>query len=146
MIYRYLIPEIPRSKKNSQQICINRKTGRRFVRQSDQYNDFETAASYYLQPKPKKPIDYPVTVKCTFWMPTRRKVDKSNLEAAVHDILVKYGILDDDNRDVLASTDGSRVYYDKTNPRVEIEISPLQEEYEVWKKEHKERRRRKCGA
>lgn len=134
MIYRYLIPEIPRSKKNSQQICINRKTGRRFVRQSDQYNDFETAASYYLQPKPKKPIDYPVTVKCTFWMPTRRKVDKSNLEAAVHDILVKYGILDDDNRDVLASTDGSRVYYDKTNPRVEIEISPLQEEYEVWTK------------
>ena len=134
MTYRYLIPEIPRSKKNSQQICINRKTGRRFVRQSDQYNDFETAASYYLQPKPKKPIDYPVTVKCTFWMPTRRKVDKSNLEAAVHDILVKYGVLDDDNRDVLASTDGSRVYYDKTNPRVEIEISPLQEEYEVWGK------------
>lgn len=134
MTYRYLIPEIPRSKKNSQQICINRKTGRRFVRQSDQYNDFETAASYYLQPKPKKPIDYPVTVKCTFWMPTRRKVDKSNLEAAIHDILVKYGILDDDNRDVLASTDGSRVYYDKTNPRVEIEISPLQEEYEVWTK------------
>lgn len=134
MIYRYLIPEIPRSKKNSQQICINRKTGRRFVRQSDQYNDFETAASYYLQPKPKKPIDYPVTVKCTFWMPTRRKVDKSNLEAAIHDILVKYGVLDDDNRDVLASTDGSRVYYDKTNPRVEIEISPLQEEYEVWTK------------
>ena len=134
MTYRYFIPEIPRSKKNSQQICINRKTGRRFVRQSDQYNDFETAASYYLQPKPKKPIDYPVTVKCTFWMPTRRKVDKSNLEAAIHDILVKYGILDDDNRDVLASTDGSRVYYDKTNPRVEIEISPLQEEYEVWTK------------
>lgn len=134
MIYRYFIPEIPRSKKNSQQICINRKTGRRFVRQSEQYNDFETAASYYLQPKPKKPIDYPVTVKCTFWMPTRRKVDKSNLEAAVHDILVKYGVLDDDNRDVLASTDGSRVYYDKTNPRVEIEISPLQEEYEVWTK------------
>ena len=146
MTYRYFIPEIPRSKKNSQQICINRKTGRRFVRQSDQYNDFETAASYYLQPKPKKPIDYPVTVKCTFWMPTRQKVDKSNLEAAIHDILVKYGILDDDDRDVLASTDGSRVYYDKTNPRVEIEISPLQEEYEVWKKEHKERRRRKCGA
>lgn len=134
MKYRYLIPEIPRSKKNSQQICINRKTGRRFVRQSDQYNDFETAASYYLQPKPKKPIDYPVTVRCIFYMPTRRKVDKSNLEAAVHDILVKYGVLDDDNRDVLASTDGSRVYYDKTNPRVEIEISPLQEEYEVWTK------------
>ena len=146
MKYHYTIPTAPVSKKNSQRIVTNHKTGKPFIIQSAKYEDYEATASYFLQPKPKKPIDYPVTVKCTFWMPTRRKVDKSNLEAAIHDILVKYGILDDDNRDVLASTDGSRVYYDKTNPRVEIEISPLQEEYEVWKKEHKERRRRKCGA
>ena len=134
MTYKYLIPEIPRSKKNSQQICVNRKTGRRFVRQSEQYNDFETASAYFLQPKPKKPIDSPVTVRCIFYMPTRRRVDKSNLEAAIHDILTKYDIIEDDNRDIVASTDGSRVYYDKENPRVEIEISPLKEEYEVWKK------------
>lgn len=134
MTYKYLIPEIPRSKKNSQQICVNRKTGRRFVRQSEQYNDFETASAYFLQPKPKKPIDYPVTVRCLFYMPTRRRVDKSNLEAAIHDILTKYDIIADDNRDIVASTDGSRVYYDKENPRVEIEISPLKEEYEQWTK------------
>ena len=138
MTYHFLIPGNPVSKKNSQRIATNRKTGKPFILQSKNYNDFETAASYFLQPKPKKPIEYPVTVKCTFYMKTRRKVDKSNLEAAIHDILVKYGILDDDNRDVLASTDGSRVYYDKNNPRVEIEISQLQEEYEVWAKSKKE--------
>ena len=131
-IYRYLIPEIPRTKKNSQQILFNKRTGKPFIKQSEQYNEFETAASYFLQPKPRKPIDYPVTVKCTFYMPTRRKVDKANLEAAIHDILVKYKILADDNRDVLASTDGSRVYYDKENPRAEIEIAQLKEEYEQW--------------
>lgn len=102
--------------------------------QSKNYNDFETAASYFLQPRPKTPIDYPVTVKCVFYMRTRRKVDKSNLEAAIHDILTKYGIIADDNRDIVASTDGSRVYYDKANPHVEIDISPLKEEYEVWTK------------
>lgn len=130
---RYLIPGPPISKKNSPRIATNRKTGKPFILPSKNYIDFEAAASYFLQPKPPKPIDYPVTVRCIFYMPTHRKVDKSNLEAAIHDILVKFGILEDDNRDIVASTDGSRVYYDKTNPRVEIEISPLQEEYEVWK-------------
>ena len=130
---RYLIPLDPRTKKNSMTIAYNRKTNKPFIKQSEKYDDFEIAASYFLRPKPPKPIDYPVTVRCIFYMKTRRKVDKSNLEAAIHDILVKFGILADDNRDIVASTDGSRVYYDKNNPRVEIEISRLDEEYEVWK-------------
>lgn len=134
MIYRYVIPHEPRTKKNSLKIAYNRRTGKPFVRQSEQYSEFEDAAAYYLLPRPPSPIDYPVTVKCVFYMKTRRKVDKSNLEAAVHDILVDCLILTDDNRDIIASTDGSRVYYDKENPRVEIEISPLKENYEQWKR------------
>lgn len=134
MTYKYIIPSSPVSKKNSQRIATNRKTGKPFILQSQKYNEFEATASYFLQPKPKKPIDYPVTVRCIFYMPTRRRVDKSNLEAAIHDILTKYDIIEDDNRDIVASTDGSRVYYDKENPRVEIEISPLKEEYEQWTK------------
>ena len=135
MRYKYLIPLDPRTKKNSMAIAYNRKTGRPFIKQSERYDDFEIAASYFLKPKPKNPIDYPVTVRCVFYMKTRRKVDKSNLEASIHDILTKYGIIADDNRDIVASTDGSRVYYDKENPRVEIQITPLEEEYEVWKKQ-----------
>jgi Holliday junction resolvase RusA-like endonuclease len=67
-------------------------------------------------------------------MPTRRKVDTANLNAAIHDILVKYGVLADDNRDVIASTDGTRTYYDKANPRAEVVIAPFTEEYEQWQK------------
>lgn len=131
MTYNYLIPCAPVSKKNSQRIVTNRVTGKPFIIQSQQYEDFEATASYFLRPKPN--IDYPVTVTCLFYMPTHRKVDKSNLEAAVHDVLVKFNVLEDDNRDIIASTDGSRVFYDKENPRIEITITPYEGEYEVWK-------------
>ena len=132
--YKYLIPLAPVTKKNSQQICVNRRTGKPFVSQSKQYRAYEEQAKYFLIPKPPEPIDYPVTVKCVYYMPTRRKVDTANLNAAIHDILVKHGILADDNRDIIASTDGTRTYYSKTNPRAEVEISPYSEEYEQWKK------------
>lgn len=132
-VVTYIIPTAPASKKNSQRIVTNSKTGKPFILQSQKYEDYEAYASYFLRPKPEKPIDYPVTVRCIFYMPTHRRVDKSNLEAAAHDVLVKYGILADDNRDIIASTDGSRVFYDKQNPRTEITIEPFEEEYEIWK-------------
>lgn len=135
MTYKYLIPIAPVTKKNSQQIYINRKTNKPFVSQSKQYRAYEEQAAYYLTPKPPTPINYPVTVKCVYYMPTKRKVDTANLNAAIHDILVKYGVLADDNRDVIASTDGTRTYYSKTNPRAEVEISPYKGEYEQWKKQ-----------
>lgn len=133
--YKYLIPIAPVTKKNSPQIFTNRKTGKPFVAPSKPYKAYEEQAAYYLTPKPPAPIDYPVTVKCVYYMPTKRKVDTANLNAAIHDILVKYGILADDNRDIIASTDGTRTYYSKTNPRAEVEISPYKGEYEQWKKQ-----------
>lgn len=132
--YRYVINMPPVTKKNSQQIMVNSATGKLFVGQSKQYREYEEAAGYFLYPKPPAPISSPVTVRCLFYTKARRRVDKANLEAAVHDILVKYGILADDNRDIVASTDGSRVYYDKDRPRVEITITPFSEAYEQWQK------------
>lgn len=74
-------------------------------------------------PKVAEPIDYPVNVKAVFYMQTKRKVDLTNLHEALHDILVKYGVLEDDNFKIIQSTDGSRVSYDKWNPRTEVEIT-----------------------
>ena len=130
--YSYMIPGPPITKKNSQQICRGRG-GRPFIKQSRKYIDYEVTASYFLSPKPHDPIDYPVEISCVYYMPTKRRVDLSNLLAATHDVLVKYFILADDNRDIVASVDGSRVRYDKDNPRVEIRISPLEEDYAQWK-------------
>ena len=82
----------------------------------------------------KKKIDKPINLKCVYYMPTRRRVDLTNLNEAVHDILVDSNVLADDNRDVIASTDGCRVFYDKLNPRVEITISDYDGDYEQWSK------------
>lgn len=75
-------------------------------------------------------------MKAVYYMPTRRRVDKTNLESALLDVLVKHGLLADDNRDVVASTDGSRVMYDKYNPRTEVTITLLGKDYPIWKKEY----------
>ena len=59
-------------------------------------------------------------------MPTRRRVDLTNLMEAAHDVLVAAGILADDNNTIIVSVDGSRVLYDKANPRTEIFIEELE--------------------
>jgi len=118
----------PRTKKNSQRIIIAH--GRPMIIPSQLYKDYEKECGYFL-PKLDKPIDYPINLKCLFYMPSRRKVDLCNLQEAVCDMLVHHGILLDDNRNIVASQDGSRVYYDKENPRTEIEISSL-DDYKQW--------------
>lgn len=124
----------PRSKKNSQQIFMNKRTNRPFITQSAQYKEYEEEAMQFI-PKGIK-IDEPCNVKCLFYMPTKRKCDLTNLEAAIHDIMVKAGLLADDNRDIVAGTDGSRVYHDKTAPRTEVTITPI-ENYKRWKEANK---------
>ena len=133
----YTIPLPPVTKKNHAQVvhtgqkcpvCRRGKNVR--LLPSKQYREYEEAALWCLQRK--EPIDTPVNVKCLFFMPTKRKVDKSNLEEACHDLLVVAGVLADDNRDIIASTDGSRVLYDKNNPRTEIYITDYKGAYEQW--------------
>lgn len=128
---KIVINEPPRSKKNSMQIV---RLGSRYsLIPSKQYREYEKACAKYFYGWAAEPISYPCEVKCTFYVPTRRKVDLCNLLEAAHDVLVKYGVLADDNRDIVCSVDGSRVYYSKQNPRTEIEITQYKGEYETWK-------------
>lgn len=124
----YTIPIAPITKKNHQQILTNKKTGRPFVMPSKQFSEYQDKALWFLKPTPATPISDRVSVKCLFYLPTRRKTDLTNLEEAIDDILVKAGILEDDNYTVLYSHDGSRVFYDKENPRTEIVIEKIIEE------------------
>ncbi len=130
-ITSFTIPLEPRTKKNSQMIFYNHKRGRSFISQSPQYRGYEEKAMWYV---PRGMTIYePVNVKCLFYMSTKKRVDVTNLEAAIHDIMVKAGLLADDNRDIVASTDGTRCYYDKDHPRTEVYIT-AEENYEQWKK------------
>ena len=129
---KIVIPLPPKTKKNSQQILVNKATGRAFIAQGAKYKAYEKACAVFM-PKLKAPISEPVNVCCIFYRDSRRRVDLSNLQAAVNDILVKYGVLADDNRNVIYAQDGSRVFYSKENPRTEITIEPITEDIERWK-------------
>lgn len=118
----YIIRLEPVTKKNSQRIVINSRTKRPMVLPSAKYKAYESAAGYYLQ-HDHEPIDEPVNVKCLYYMPTRRRVDLVNLQEATLDVLVKWKVLADDNSKIVVSMDGSRVLYDKEEPRTEICIT-----------------------
>lgn len=121
-IVKFTIPIQPITKKNSQRIA---KRGRRnIILPSEAYEQYEKDCGYFIKP-PKSPIAEPINVKATYYMGTRRKVDLANLHNALHDVLVKYRVVEDDNSRIIVSTDGSRVDYDKENPRTEVEITYL---------------------
>lgn len=113
----------PVTKKNSQRIV---KAGDRLlIIQSPQYTRYERDALLQIR-RPRDPITGPVNVACVYYMQTRRRVDLVNLLEATLDVLVKAGVLADDNARIVAGHDGSRVDYDKARPRVEIEITEVE--------------------
>lgn len=122
---KYVIKLPPITKKNSQQILMNPKTKRPFIMPSKKYKEYEAQAGWFLKPRPPRPISCVLNVKCLFYMPTRRRVDLTNLLEAVDDILVHVGIIEDDHYGIIAAHDGSRVLYDKDNPRTEIYITKM---------------------
>lgn len=113
----------PVTKKNSMQIVGNDKRPKPIP--SAQYLRYERDAGWFLKPLA---IAEPVNIRAIYFMPARRKVDITNLESALMDVLVKYGVIADDNCRVVVSTDGSRVMYDKENPRTEVTITKSKEE------------------
>lgn len=113
----------PVTKKNSGRIVY--AGGRPRVLPSKAYTEYERGCLKQIT-SPPEPISRPVCVRCVYYMPTRRRVDMVNLIEASMDILVKAGVLADDHSGIAASHDGSRVLYDKQNPRAEITITPFE--------------------
>lgn len=124
---KIIIPTNPRSKKNSQEIVFNKKTGKRMVIQNKKYTDFERECKKYIPVLREPPIAYKVNLKCKFYVCDARRRDIANYLEAIQDILVKYGLLADDNYNIIASIDGCSMEIDRENPRVEIEIKKLDE-------------------
>ena len=68
------------------------------------------------------PIDDLVRITCHYYRDSHRKIDGTNLESAMADILVKAGVIADDDIKHMHNSDGRRVFYDKENARTEIFI------------------------
>lgn len=137
LILSYTIELDTRTKKNHMTIAGTGpkcpkcgKKARQFVRQGRANTEYSMQAAHFLMPRPKKPLEGPVHLVYKVYTQTKRVVDDLNLYASLDDILVKEGILKDDNRNIIRSRDGSRVYYDKERPRAEIYIYNFEEEEE----------------
>lgn len=115
----------PVTKKNGQMIIKNKKTGQPMIIQKKTYRAYEKDCLKQITGKHKLNISYPVNVKAIYYMPDRRRVDLTNLLEATDDILVRAGVLADDNASIIKGHDGCRVFVDRDRPRVEIEIIPI---------------------
>lgn len=124
VLLKFTIPLRPITKKNNGRI-IN-KDGRHRVIPSEVYEKYETNCGWFIK-KLDKPIDCKINIRAIYYMPGKYKVDITNLHNALHDILVHYGVIKDDNCKIVLGTDGSRVKVDKTNPRTEVTITTLDE-------------------
>ena len=132
LVFRnFVIPVVPRTKKNSQQVFV--RNGRIINIPSKLYKKFEEECLKVIPSKYKKNINYPINIKAIFYTESKRRIDLTNLLEALDDMLVKAKVIEDDCRDIVIGHDGSRVYWDKQNPRIEVEIIKI-EDYERWKK------------
>lgn len=122
MPLKIVIDGNPVTKKNHSNVVMIK--GRPIVLPSKPYVAYEKHCKQFI-PELSNPIDYPIRLKCIYYMETRRKCDITNLLQATCDILVKYKVLSDDNYSIVSSVDGTRVYYNKENPRCEIYIEKL---------------------
>lgn len=134
---RYTINGEARTKKNHMMIAGTgvrcptcRKFGKQYIRQGKAHDEYTEAARWQIRPRPPRPIECPVNIKCLFYMKTRRRVDALNLLATIDDLLVECGVLKDDNSSIVVGHDGSRVLHDPDNPRTEIYITRIREEVE----------------
>jgi len=125
--FEFVVPLPPVTKKNSQQII--KIGGRPMIIPSKQYKQYEKDCYPFFKGLNDEdfPIDYAVNIECRFYMPTRRRTDLTNLLEAIDDIMVRCGVLEDDNYHIIESHDGSRVFYDHDNPRTEIVITQIEE-------------------
>lgn len=132
LIYQATIELEPKTKKNNSRI-IRVGGGRRII-PSKEFEAYQKGAGYYLSfPEGLEAINERVNLECKFYRSTKRRVDLVNLEQAICDILVHYGVLADDSYNIIARMDGSEVLIDKEKPRTEVKIYRLEENEDVEK-------------
>ena len=92
---------------------------------SKRYEEYEKACGWFLGNYKDLKISEPVNVKAIYYRQDRRRIDLCNLHEALCDMLVHYGVIEDDNSEIVATMDGSKVLHDKENPRTEVTITWL---------------------
>lgn len=113
----------PITKKNSMRAFKSK--GKSVILPSKAYMDYEVDCLRQITGKYRQNIGYGINLKVLYFMPTKGRVDLVNLLSATCDILTKAHVIEDDNSKIVVSHDGSRVCYDRENPRAEIYIERI---------------------
>ncbi len=125
---RFVILGPPRTKKNHQQIRINRRTGARFIAQADTARSWEEMAVLQLAAQFRKQSASGAAhasaknLKALFYR-ERDTGDLGNFLSAACDALERAGIVVNDR--LIRGFDGSRLLLDRENPRVELELTEM---------------------
>lgn len=124
---KFVIYGNPRTKKNAMQIV--RHGNKPCLVQNALYKQYERdfVRQALALGVHGKCLSMPLEIVCKYYRKERRRVDLTNLLACTDDCLVTAKIIEDDNYKIVKSHDGSRVYFDKENPRVEIEIKEYED-------------------
>ena len=98
------------SKKSSQAIIINKRTGKMMIIPNKKYMQWEKYAKFQLKEQKERlgleTIKEKVWVKCLIYRLTKRQIDLTNLLQSIHDVLKISAVIKDDN--LIYSIDGSR--------------------------------------
>lgn len=121
---KFTIPIKPRTKKNHAQL-VTLKTGRQVLLPSKSYKEFEKEVVEWVENNFRnlQPINSSINLCCHFYKDKSFRSDLVGYLQAIQDALVKAGLLEDDNHEIVTTTDGSQVFLDKQNPRIEVEIT-----------------------
>ena len=109
-------------RENTQQKNSKVRTGKHLVSsKAYQERENEQLKSLLAQIRPLK-LSRDLHIDYTFYMPDARKTDLSNKVESINDLLVKYWLLEDDNRNIINELNIRCGGIDKENPRCEIQI------------------------
>lgn len=114
-------------KKNSKQIFTNRSTGKPFITASKRYKEWESTELQNLE-KHNLQIISPCRMTLTFFPPNRRAYDMGNKRESIQDLLVKAGILEEDNFKILQQSTDSVKPVNKDKPGVHVLLETLNSE------------------
>lgn len=123
----FVIEGRPATKKTSQRIVRNKKTGLPFILPSSKSKGWEQGAILQLKAQWKEPasITRPVAVRALVYR-DRRVGDWTGYMQAIGDALERSGVIANDN--LIRHWDNSRLLVDKARPRVELTVTVTEEE------------------
>ncbi len=111
----------PATKKNSQRIALNKRTGGRFILQAAKHDSWAESAVLQLRSQWRRPaLLGPVNLAAIVYRKARTG-DLLNYLAAISDALEAAKVVGNDRQ--IVSLNGSRLEHDSKRPRVELELT-----------------------